>query len=193
MEAVLAEVQVVRRLQEEILGLLRSGSSTAAARPVSAPPSDAFDGDFAFGAGDESPEPGPTPAPSPRRGRRKSVLVIDDEDATREAAVAALTQADVPVRAVSEGSAAVSAIAEERPDVIALELGIGGGMGGKDVVNVIKSTMEWVDIPIVLYTREPVTSQKEARQIHGADEMVAKGPGSAAALVSKVIMLFRRG
>ena len=26
-------------------------------------------------------------------------------------------------------------------------------MAGKDVINMIKATMEWVDIPIVLYTR----------------------------------------
>jgi len=31
----------------------------------------------------------------------------------------------------------------------------------------IKATMEWVEIPIVLWTRAPVQNQKEARQIHG--------------------------
>jgi hypothetical protein len=65
-------------------------------------------------------------------------------------------------------------------------------MGGRDVINIIKSTMEWVDIPIILYTREPVGSQKEARQLHGADEVVCKAPGSAAALVQRVIATFRR-
>ena len=64
-------------------------------------------------------------------------------------------------------------------------------MGGKDLVNMIKATMEWVDIPIVLWTREPVASQKEARQIHGADEVVPKS-GGAAALVARVITVFRR-
>ena len=58
--------------------------------------------------------------------------------------------------------------------MIVLELGLGGDMAGKDVINMIKATMEWVDIPIVLWTREPVQSQKEARQIHGADEVVAE-------------------
>jgi hypothetical protein len=66
-------------------------------------------------------------------------------------------------------------------------------MAGKDVVNVIKATMEWVDIPIVLYTRLPIPSQKEARQIHGADELVAKSPNGVEALVMRVISLFRRG
>jgi DNA-binding response OmpR family regulator len=65
-------------------------------------------------------------------------------------------------------------------------------MAGKDVINVIKATMEWVDIPIVLWTREPVANQREARQIHGADEIVPKSSG-AAALVARVITVFRRG
>ena len=36
-------------------------------------------------------------------------------------------------------------------------------MAGKDVVNMIKATMEWVDIPIVLYTRAAIANQKDAR------------------------------
>jgi hypothetical protein len=66
-------------------------------------------------------------------------------------------------------------------------------MPGKDVVNVIKATMEWVDVPIVLYTRVPIESQKEARTIHGADELVPKGPGAADLLVARVIAIFRKG
>jgi DNA-binding response OmpR family regulator len=97
----------------------------------------------------------------------------------------------VPVRAFATGNAAVREIANEKPDVIVIELGIAGDMAGKDVINMIKATMEWVDIPIVLYTREAVDSQKEARQIHGADEIVKKSSG-AEALVACVITLFRR-
>jgi DNA-binding response OmpR family regulator len=51
--------------------------------------------------------------------------------------------------------------------------------------------MEWVDIPIVLWTREAVSTQKEARLVHGADEVVSKSDGPAA-LVARVINAFRR-
>ena len=118
-------------------------------------------------------------------------MLVDDDPQTREAAVAELQHAEVPVRAFDDGNAALSAIAEEKPDVIVLELATGGDMGGKDLVNFVKATMEWVDIPIILWTREPVASQKEARQIHGADEVVPKS-GGAAALVARVITVFRR-
>jgi two-component system OmpR family response regulator len=132
------------------------------------------------------------PSLSPIRARRqKTVILVDDDPQTRDPAVAELLRANVPVRAFEEGHAALGGIAAEKPDVIALEIGLGGDMGGKDLVNMIKATMEWVDIPIVLWTRETVSNQKEARQIHGADEVVSKSMG-AAALVARVITVFRR-
>jgi CheY-like chemotaxis protein len=179
---VLAEIRLVRETQERILGML--------ARQAGEPDAPADDFSSLF---DRPASAAAAPAPAVRSGRRKSVLVIDDDDATREEAVRAFTAAEVPVRAVGEGHAAISAIAEERPDVVVLELGMGGSMGGKDVVNMIKATMEWVDIPIVLYTRVPVPSQKEARLVHGADDLVAKSPEGPSALVGRVIALFRRG
>jgi CheY-like chemotaxis protein len=129
---------------------------------------------------------------SPIRARqRKSVLLVDDDPQTREAAVAELLHSDVPVRAFDDGNAALAAIAEEKPDVIALEIGLAGDMGGKDLVNMIKATMEWVDIPVILWTRVAVASHREARQIHGADEVVQKSSGPAA-LAARVITVFRR-
>jgi CheY-like chemotaxis protein len=180
LEAVLAELRVLRMGQEEILGLLRR-QPAAAAPPAEAGPDD-----------DEAPSP-PPPPPAPLRSRRrKTVLLIDDDTKSRAAAVACLEQAQVPVRTAADGQSGLSAIAAERPDVIALELGMSGSMAGKDVINMIKATMEWVDIPIVLYTRLPVASQKEARIEHGADEFVLKGHGGPESLVAKVIQMFRK-
>jgi two-component system KDP operon response regulator KdpE len=141
----------------------------------------------------DATEPGEVESPvfqPVRSRRRKSALVVDDDPETREGALVELRQADVPVRAVGDGNAALAAIAEEKPDVIALELGLTGDMGGKDFINMIKATMDWVDIPVVLWTREAVATQKEAREDHGADEVVHKS-GGPAALVARVITLFR--
>ncbi len=177
---VLEEVRALRETQERILRAISE------LRRASTGPSGAAEG---AGEGADLPD---EPAFSPiRDGRRKAVMLIDDDPVTREAAVAELQRAEVPVRAFDDGNAALSAIAEEKPDVIALEIGLGGAMGGKDLVNLVKATMEWVDIPIVLWTRERVTTQKEARQIHGADEVVPKS-GGPAALLACVINAFRR-
>jgi CheY-like chemotaxis protein len=174
----MSELKALRGLQVEILSMLKAMASVSTAKTPS------IESEEAFAA--------PPPA-AVRSRRRKTVLVMDDDDQTRKAAVAALELAEVPVRAVSDGNAGLEAMAAERPDVVVLELGMGGRMAGKDVVNMIKATMEWVDIPIVLHTRIAVENQKEARITHGADELVPKGAGSTEAMVSRVIALFRRG
>jgi len=175
---VLAEIQAVREAQQQILEALAdlrqshagpAGGGTIAANP------------------DES---GRMLSPI-RSSSRKSVVLVDDDPNTRQAAANELEGAEIPVRAFAEGNKAIAAIAEEKPDVIVLELGVGGDLPGKDLVNMIKATMEWVDIPIVLWTREAVSNQREARQLHGADDVVVKSSG-AAALVARVINVFRR-
>jgi len=181
-------VAALRRDQQRILSLLESFRAPAAA------PDDVSSGDgmeplFAI----PSSAPQAPAAAAVRSRRRKTVLLFDDDPRTRDEAMAALQAAEVPSRAVDDGHAGIAAIAEERPDVIVLELAMGGSMAGKDVVNMIKATMEWVDIPIVLYTRLPIANQKEARQIHGADELVPKAPNGVDSLVVRVIALFRRG
>lgn len=183
LDTLLAEVRALRRVQDEILALLRKGGGPSA-RPAQ--------GDVSGGFADLDGDPFPARSAGPAARAQRSALVIDDDDETRFASVSAFETVDVPVRAVSDGNAGLAAIAAERPDVIVLELDLTGAMGGKDVINMIKATMEWVDIPIVLHTRAPVESQKEARTIHGADDFVLKGPGSAEALVAKVTSLFRR-
>jgi len=180
LDDVMGEVKAVRGLQVEILSMLKAMASVHSAVPVP-PPAQADDPDA------------PLAPPAVRSRRRKTVLVIDDDEQTRTAAVAALEQAEVPVRAAPDGNAGLEAMAADRPDVVVMELGLGGRMAGKDVVNMIKATMEWVDIPIVLYTRVAVDGQKETRLVHGADELVPKGPGAPEVLVARVIALFRRG
>jgi response regulator RpfG family c-di-GMP phosphodiesterase len=183
LDAILEEVRAVRRLQEEALSLLRArtgGTSFEALATEAA-------------AGDAQEDETPPPQPTIRARRQKTVIIIDDQDESRRAAVTALEQASVPARDFADGMRGLEALAAERPDVVILELAIGGKMAGKDVINMIKATMEWVDIPIVLYTRLPIESQKEARTVHGADEFVIKGTGATEALVARVIQLFRRG
>jgi CheY-like chemotaxis protein len=185
LDLILREVRAVRDAQQLILKALEGRRR----EPAPARLDDVGEGTPPAGvAFDLDSAPGLAPI---RDRRRRSVLLVDDDPRTREAAVAELLHADVPVRAYDEGNAALAAIAEEKPDVIALEIGLGGEMSGKDLVNMIKATMEWVDIPIVLWTREAVASQKEARQVHGADEVVLKS-GGPAALAARVITVFRR-
>lgn len=169
--ALLAEVRAVRKVQDEILEMLKGRVQ------LRGNGGDDFEG---------------LHEPAVRSSRRKSVLLVDDDEVTRQTVESVLSASEVPVRSVGDGNSALAAIARDKPDVIVLELGMGGAMAGKDVVNMIKATMEWVDIPIILYTRVAMDGQKEARQIHGADDFVAKGPGGPEAVLAKSIAFFRK-
>jgi len=176
LEALMAEVRALRRSQEEMLALLRAGSVPSGERP----------------GFDVAQELGLPVTPTVRARQRKSVLVVDDDPETRRQTEAALDRAEIPFRSVADGRAALAAIADDKPDVIVMELDIAGTMGGKDVIDLVKATMEWVDVPIVLYTRAPITSQREARTVHGADDFVSKQDG-AEPMLARVVTQFRRG
>jgi CheY-like chemotaxis protein len=176
-DSILAEVRAVRRMQEEILEMLRGRAESRAGSPSG------------FGGGDDFEG---MHEPAVRSSRRKRVLLIDDDAGTRDEVESALNGGEIPVTTVGDGNSALASIARDKPDVVVLELGITGDMAGKDVVNMIKATMEWVDLPIILYTRVPMDGQKEARQVHGADDYVAKGAGGPDALLAKVVSFFRK-
>jgi CheY-like chemotaxis protein len=163
------------RLVETLLPLAQAGA-------VPEPPSR-----VAEGAGEILALP-----PEPTRARRrKSVLLIDDEEISRALAVQVLERAEIPVRAVSSTDEAIAALNESHPDVIVVEPEIGGETTGASLIGTIRGARQWAHIPLVLYTRGPVKSQHSAREVHGADEVVLKGPRGGEALVSQVITLFR--
>lgn len=178
--AVMADLKAVREAQQEVLRLQREALEILNGLARRAEPGMSFD-DVLSGFKD---------APKTRR-RQKTTLVVDHEAEGREAVVAALNEANVPVRAVAGGSEALAAIAEAKPDIVVMDLALAGAMTGKDLINAIRATMEWADVRIVLHTAVPVLSAYEARTSHGADDIVPKAAGSARVLVHRIIQLFQ--
>ena len=167
--------------QKQMLALLQERLGPVRAME-DGPQSDTVTGDDDFAA---------FPPATTRASKRKSVLLIDDDDASRAAAVAALEKAEVLVQIAVSGQAAMELLTEETPDVIALEGEMSGEISGRDIVDRVRSVMEWVNIPILLYTQARLESQKEAHTVYGADGYILKGPKGPDALVSQVIALFR--
>lgn len=170
-EAILAELKDIRRSQDRLLDLLTSG-----ARPAS-------------GAGPVARAQAPS---NVRTLNRKTVLIIDDDLAARAELADALREAEVPLREAGSGNEGLTLISQERPDVIVIEADLGGDMSSQDTITLIKATMEWIDIPIVLYTHRNIVDEDEARTAYAADGFVIKGQGAAATLVGRIVALFRR-
>lgn len=122
---------------------------------------------------------------------QRTVLLVDDDPKTLKEAEAALLPL-ATVKTASDGNSALATLALEKPTAVVLELGISGSLAGRDLVNMMKATVEWVDIPIVLYTKLPLGQERDACQRHGADEIVPKGPGAGRALALKMGAILRR-
>jgi DNA-binding response OmpR family regulator len=84
---------------------------------------------------------------------------------------------------------ALDAMGRERPALLILEPLLAGELSGKDFVNYVKSTMEWVEIPILVHTRAPIANHEQARTDFGADDYVIKAEGSIDLLAKKIARL----
>jgi CheY-like chemotaxis protein len=166
--------------QKQILAILDARLAPAAGTTSGGEEGSSEEGDFTV-----------LPPATPRLRHQKTVLLLDDDPATREAAVKALQAVEIPVRVVDSVDQAIAAISEQKPDVLVLELDLKGPRTGKDMIDMVRATIEWINIPILLYTRAAIHSEQEARTIHGADAFVVKGSEGPDALISMVITLFR--
>lgn len=133
--------------------------------------------------------PAPPPAAKPANAAGKSALVVDDDAATREAAMKALAALGFAAAPAESGEVAMAAMAKQRPTIIVVEGSMTGALSGRDFVNYVKSTMEWIDIPILLHTREAVPNHEIARTDYGADDFVIKQAGSADTVAKKALRL----
>jgi len=121
-----------------------------------------------------------------------SILVVDDEPNIVLSLEFLLKQAGFRVRTVSNGEAALAAIAQEPPDLVLLDVMI-PGRDGYAVCQEVRSNPAWRDMRIIMLTAKGGDIQREKGLSLGADEYVTK-PFSTRELVERVRrMLDRRG
>lgn len=131
--------------------------------------------------------PGPRPK-TPPSALRPLLIVDDDTKVAEEVRKACERMGFAPV-VVAAVRPALDAMGRERPALLILEPLLAGELSGKDFVNYVKSTMEWVEIPILVHTRAPVANHEQARTDFGADDYVIKAEGSIDLLAKKIARL----
>lgn len=113
-----------------------------------------------------------------------SVLVVDDEPNIVLSLEFLLKQAGFRVRMVSNGEAALAAIAEEPPDLVLLDVMI-PGRDGYAVCQAIRANPAWQGVRVVMLTAKGSEIQREKGLSLGADDYVTK-PFSTRELVDRV-------
>ena len=138
----------------------------------------------------------PAPTGGVSSGRPKSatsslrpMIIVDDDKARAEELKAACEKLGFAPLVVDVVRTALDAMGRERPAVLVLEPLLTGELSGKDFVNYVKSTMEWIEIPILLHTRAEIVNHEQARTDYGADDYVIKGDGSVDLVARKIVRL----
>src|SRR5207244_10122183 len=120
---------------------------------------------------------------------RRAILVIEDEQPTRELLVRLLNAHGYTVDAVSDGEAALIALEERRPDLVLPDVRL-PGIGGFDVCREIKQRPATRLTPVVLVTGLHARQHKIEGIEAGADDFLAK-PFDQEELIARVGSLVR--
>jgi two-component system KDP operon response regulator KdpE len=98
------------------------------------------------------------------------VLVVDDEDAIRRFLRVTLTSQSYTVIEAATGQEALSAVVEQKPDIVILDL----GLPDIDGVEVTRLLREWTQIPIIILSVKSAEADKIAALDVGADDYLTK-------------------
>ncbi|WP_112268613.1 response regulator transcription factor [Lentzea terrae] len=119
-----------------------------------------------------------------------AVLIAEDDADIRDLLVFKLMQDGFDVTAVADGSAALDAVAAERPDLVILDVMM-PGMSGLDVCQRLRSEHATKTLPVILLTARAQEADVESGFGVGADDYVTK-PFSPRELLSRVHAVLAR-
>jgi len=103
-----------------------------------------------------------------------SVLLVEDDPATREIMVRTLEDAGWQVSEAGNGREALERMAQERPQVILLDLMM-PVMDGFDFLLEMRANADWQDIPVIVLTAKDLT-EEDRRLLSGrVEQIIEKG------------------
>ncbi len=119
-----------------------------------------------------------------------TILLVEDDDAIRVGLSRAITAGGDVVTGATSAIEAVRALAESRPDIVLLDLGL-PDLDGADVLRLVRANPASAATPVIV-----VTARDDDREVvrlldAGADDYLVK-PFSAAQVMARVRAVMRR-
>jgi DNA-binding response OmpR family regulator len=115
------------------------------------------------------------------------VLLVEDDAAIRSALTRALHEQGHSVASVGAGMAALSAVVEQKPDVVLLDLGL-PDIDGADVLSMLRAIS---DVPVIVATARDDETEMVRLLDLGADDYVIK-PFTATQVTARIRAVLRR-
>ena len=120
----------------------------------------------------------------PAVGKSKKVLVVDDDFATRKI-VELFLRGEIELESASNSKEATDMINNDVYSLILMDISLGKGISGVDLLQNIKSLPSYKNIPIVAVTAHAMVGDKEKFLSSGFDDYLSK-PFAKKDLVNKV-------
>ena len=122
----------------------------------------------------------------------KDVLVVEDNNKSRQAIKGALFKEGFRVIEASNGIEALKSITEQHIDLIILDLHM-QGMDGLKVLSFLKTDLKWKELPVIICSAYDTQDVRDEVINAGADEFISKRGTSPARLVqsAKAVLLQR--
>jgi two-component system, cell cycle response regulator DivK len=102
---------------------------------------------------------------------RRRLLIVEDSELSRDLLVQIFEDA-YELELATDGETAIELAATARPDLILMDIGLPGGLGGLDAVRAIRSTDP--DVPVIAVSSGVMPGEREQAIAAGCDEFVAK-------------------
>jgi response regulator RpfG family c-di-GMP phosphodiesterase len=117
------------------------------------------------------------------------VLVVDDDEGTRDYLAVALRNSGCAVRMATNGEDALKLVLEQPPDLVLSDIYM-AGLGGIEICRQLKSNRRTSHIPIVLMTAEPERARRIEAIEAGVDDLLTK-PVEIGELLARTRVLIR--
>jgi len=115
---------------------------------------------------------------------QKSVLLVEDEDNIALALTHLIGRAGYRLRRVATGNAALDALAEERPDLVVLDVML-PERSGYDICQIIRRDAGLADIKVLMITASGGEAERRKGLAVGADAFMTK-PFASADLTAQI-------
>ncbi len=122
----------------------------------------------------------------------KRLLVVEDDDKQRQSMVELIAHEDVEITAVGTADEALARLKETRFDCMVLDLGLGSGTDGFQLLETVKSDPAMADLPIIIYTGKELSQEEETRLKRFAETIIVKDVKSPERLLDETALFLHR-
>ncbi|MDH3349449.1 MAG: response regulator [Desulfobulbaceae bacterium] len=103
----------------------------------------------------------------------KTILVVDDNEDSRELVVKVLKRQGYTLCMAIDGEDALIKVAQEQPDLILMDISL-PKMDGHEVTRRLKNDIKFQDIPVIALTAHAMKGDREKSLAAGCDDYISK-------------------